>query len=90
MFNQLYRINDQDYNLINKHNQHRLIAKETFEAKSMSDFWPISLIHSISKIFSKLLTNRLVPLLNSLVSQESKCFFMKTTQDEDANPLLKA
>ena len=35
----------------------------------VADFQPISLIHSIAKLFAKLLANRLAPLLDSLVSK---------------------
>ena len=44
-----------------------LLPKKT-DATRVTDFRPISLIHSIAKTFSKLLANRLAPRLNSLVS----------------------
>jgi hypothetical protein len=37
------------------------------EAKGIRDYWPISLIRSVGKLFSKVLTNILAPNLNSLV-----------------------
>jgi hypothetical protein len=39
------------------------------DAECVSDYWPVSLIHSISKIFSKLLANRLAPVLGTLISK---------------------
>jgi retron-type reverse transcriptase len=43
----------------------------------VTDFRPISLIHSIAKIFSKLLANKLAPQLNSLVSNCQSVFIKK-------------
>ena len=47
------------------------------ESLRITDFRPISLIHSIAKIFSKLLANRLAPHLNSLVSNCQSAFIKK-------------
>ena len=43
----------------------------------MSDYCPISLIHSVAKIFSKLLANRLAPHLDGLVSKCQSAFIRK-------------
>ena len=43
----------------------------------MSDYRPISLIHSVAKIFSKLLANRLAPHLDGLVSKCQSAFIRK-------------
>jgi retron-type reverse transcriptase len=53
-----------------------LIPKKP-DAKSVGDYRPISLIHSIAKIFSKLLANRLAPFLNNLVSKSQSAFIRK-------------
>nr|GEV20711.1 hypothetical protein [Tanacetum cinerariifolium] len=51
-----------------------LIAK-TQGAKMVKDFRPISLIGSIYKIFTKLLTNRLVTVIDGLVNEETNYDF---------------
>jgi hypothetical protein len=53
-----------------------LIPKKT-DASSVGDFRPISLIHSLSKIFSKLLANRLAPILPDIVSKCQSAFVKK-------------
>jgi hypothetical protein len=59
-------------NLINTANI-ILIPKKP-DALSVSDYRPISLIHSLSKIFSKLLANRLAPILGNLISKNQSAF----------------
>jgi hypothetical protein len=59
-------------NLINTANI-ILIPKKP-DAMSVSDYRPISLIHSLSKIFSKLLANRLAPILGNLISKNQSAF----------------
>ena len=55
---------------------HHPSTKKT-DATRVTDFRPISLIHSIAKIFSKVLANRLAPRLNSLVSNCQSAFIKK-------------
>jgi len=64
--NNLFQLNSQGFELMNSANIVLLPKKE--DALRITDYRPISLIHSFAKIFSKLLANRLAPLLNSLVS----------------------
>ena len=47
-------------------------------AVRVSDFRPIRLIHNIAKIFSKMLANRLAPLLDNLVSKCQSTFIRKS------------
>jgi len=47
------------------------------DALWITDYRPISLIHSFAKILSKLLANRLAPLLNSLVFNCQSAFIKK-------------
>lgn len=61
--------------LINLANIILLPKKES--ASWIGDYRPISLIHNISKIFSKLLANRLAPRLPSLVSKCRSAFVQK-------------
>jgi hypothetical protein len=50
-----------------------LLPKST-EAASIADNRPISLIHIVGKIISKLLANRLPPRMNSLVHESQSAF----------------
>jgi hypothetical protein len=47
------------------------------DATEISDFRPISLIHSAAKIFSKLLASRLSSELNGLVSRAQSAFIKR-------------
>jgi hypothetical protein len=53
-----------------------LIPKKNDPLK-ISDYRPISLIHSFAKIVSKLLTNRLAPELNHMISINQTAFIKK-------------
>jgi len=53
-----------------------LLPKKT-EALKITDYRPISLMHNFSKIFAKLIANRLAPHLNSLVSNCQSAFIKK-------------
>ena len=44
------------------------------DANSVKDFRPISLIHSFAKLVTKIMANRLVPLLPSLVPPNQSAF----------------
>jgi hypothetical protein len=57
--NCLYQLNSQGFKILNSANI-VLLPKKT-EALKITDFRPSSLIHSIAKIFVKLLANRLAP-----------------------------
>jgi mannosylglycoprotein endo-beta-mannosidase len=46
-------------------------------AEEVSDFRPISLIHTIAKIIAKLLALRLAPFMNELVSNAQSAFIKK-------------
>jgi hypothetical protein len=70
-FHQLHDMNGAEFKFLNSANI-ALITK-----KPEGDYRPISLIHSIAKIFSKLLANRLAPFLNNLVSKSQSAFIRK-------------
>lgn len=53
-----------------------LLPKKAY-ATEISDFRPISLIHSVAKLFSKLLANRLAYELNELVSRAQSAFIKR-------------
>ena len=44
------------------------------DASSISDFRPISLIHSFAKLFTKVLARRLTPLMHNLVKHNQSAF----------------
>ena len=70
--NNLFHLNSQGFELMNSANIVLLPKKE--DALWITDYRPISLIHSFAKIFSKLQANRLAPILNSLVSNCQSAF----------------
>ena len=71
---QLYNLRAQHWNLLNSANIVLLPKKE--DPTTISDYRPISLMHSVAKILGKVLANRLAPHLNDIVSR-SQCAFIK-------------
>jgi hypothetical protein len=71
----LFNLNSQGFEMLNSANI--VLLPKKLEALRVTDFRPISLIHSIAKIFSKLLANRLAPHMNSLVSNCQSAFIKK-------------
>lgn len=56
---------------------HIVLLPKKNDAKRVQDCRPISLTHSIAKLFSKCLASRLAPELDSLVSQAQSAFIKK-------------
>ena len=56
---------------------HMVLIPKKMEANFLADFRPISLTHSIAKLVSKLLANRLAPYLNQLVSRAQSAFIKR-------------
>jgi hypothetical protein len=54
-----------------------VLLPKKLDAERVGDSRPISLTHSIAKLFSKLLANRLAPELNSLVSRAQSAFIRR-------------
>jgi hypothetical protein len=71
----LFTLNQQGLHLLNEAFI-VLIPKKT-NPQRITDFRPISLIHSFAKIIFKILANRLAPLLPSLVSNNQTTFIKK-------------
>jgi hypothetical protein len=71
----LFTLNSQGFEMMNSANI--VLLSKKLEASRVTDFRPISLIHSIAKIFSKLLANRLAPHLNSMLSNCQSAFIKK-------------
>ncbi|WVZ93250.1 hypothetical protein U9M48_039246 [Paspalum notatum var. saurae] len=74
-FNQLHNMNRQDFDLLNTGNI--VLIPKKLDATRVGDYRPISRIHSIAKIFFKLLANKLAPLLDQLVSKCQSAFIRK-------------
>lgn len=53
------------------------LLPKTQDARKLKDFHPISLVHSVAKLFTKILSRRLAPILNSLVAQNQSSFIKK-------------
>jgi hypothetical protein len=64
-----------DLNLLNKANIILILKKEG--AEDIRDFRPISLIHAIAKIITKILALRLAPFMNDLISPCQSAFIKK-------------
>lgn len=62
-------------NLVNEANV--VLLPKNQMAATILDYRPISLINSVAKIITKLLTNRLAPHLNELVSHSQNAFIKK-------------
>jgi hypothetical protein len=59
-----------------------LIPKKP-NAERISDFMPISLIHSIANLVSKLLANRLAPEMNKIIFYNQNAFIKKRCIHDD-------
>jgi hypothetical protein len=70
-----YDLRCHDLNLLNKANIILLPKKES--AKDVRDFCPISLIHAIGKIITKVLALRLAPLMGQVISTSQSAFIKK-------------
>jgi len=73
--NNLFTLNDQGFEWLNSASI--ILLPKKADATRVIDFRPISLVHGIAKIFSKVLANRLAPRLNSLVSNCQSAFIKK-------------
>ncbi|CAO2206826.1 unnamed protein product [Urochloa humidicola] len=66
-----------DQHLSHLNTAHVVLIPKKADAKSVADYRPISLTHSIAKLLSKLLANRLGPELNGMVSRAQSAFIKK-------------
>jgi len=73
--NFFYNQHDQHFKQLNS--AHIVLIPKKMEARSIGDYRPISLSHSIAKLVSKLLANRLAPFLSVLVSRVQSAFIKK-------------
>lgn len=73
--NYFYHMHDQHFNQLNT--AHVVLIPKKADAKGISDFRPISLTHSVAKLISKLLANRLSLELNTIVSRAQSAFIRR-------------
>lgn len=70
-----YQLHDQ--HLWHLNTAHILLIPKKPDAKVVGDFRPISLTHCVGKLLSKLLSSRLAPELNAIVSRAQSAFIKK-------------
>jgi hypothetical protein len=85
-FQHAFRLAGGDFGALNKAFICLLPKKEA--AARITDYRPISLIHSIAKLFAKVLARRLTLLINSLISP-SQSAFLKTRSLHDNYLLVR-
>jgi hypothetical protein len=59
-------------------------------ANSPSDFWPINMIHSFSKLLSKILALRLAPRMKDLVDHNQNAFVRERSIHDNYNYVQRA
>lgn len=73
--NQFFNLNQQQLHLLNQ--AFVVLIPKKNNPTMVSDYRPISLVHSFTKIVSKLLANRLAPELPNLISMNQSAFIKK-------------
>jgi len=73
--NSLYTMNAQGLQLLSTANI--VLLPKKGDATEITDYRPISLIHSVTKIVTKLLANRLAPRLGAMISNCQSTFIKK-------------
>lgn len=72
---QFYNMNQQDLHFLNQ--AYIVLVPKKTDVSKLTDFRPISHIHSFAKIIAKVLANRLAPLLPQLISMNQNGFIKK-------------
>lgn len=72
VFQQLYELRGRGFSCLNQALLTLLLKRA--DARDLGDYRPISLIHLVAKIFAKVLSLRLAPKLNALVSTSQNAF----------------
>jgi hypothetical protein len=75
VIHQLSQLRGNTFNLLNTTNIVLLSKKD--RAEKIGDYRPISLVHNIAKIFSKILASRLAPWLHEMVSSNQSALVKK-------------
>jgi hypothetical protein len=71
-FNTLWSLDGRSFYLVNQ--AYMILLKKKGNAQEVTDFRPISLVHSFSKLATKVLASRLAPLLQSMVKPNQRAF----------------
>lgn len=71
-FHALWSVDGRSFYLVN--HAYMVLLKKKADASSVSDYQPISLVHSFAKRFTKVLARRLAPHLESLVCSNQSAF----------------
>jgi hypothetical protein len=71
----MFMLNSEGFELLNSANI--ILLPKKADVMQVTDFRPISLIHSFAKLFAKLLANMQALLLDSLVSKCQSAFIKK-------------
>lgn len=71
-FRQLFLLNSNNLTSINSANI--VLIPKCDGAASLTEFWPISLLHSVAKLFMKVLATRLAKRLDELISPAQSAF----------------
>jgi hypothetical protein len=71
-FHALWSVDGRSFYLVNQ--AYMVLLKKKADAALVSDYRPISLVHSFAKLFTKVLARRLAPHLDSLVSCNQSAF----------------
>lgn len=71
-FQALWSLDGRSFYLVNQ--AYMVLLKKKGEAKEVGDFRPISLVHSFSKLATKVLAARQAPYMNSLVMLNQSAF----------------
>ena len=71
-FNALWSLDGRSFYLVNQ--AYLVLHRKRQDASSISDYRPISLIHSFAKLFTKVLARRLSPLMHKLVRHNQNAF----------------
>jgi hypothetical protein len=90
-FNFFFQHHDQHLKLLNT--THVVLILKKPDAKRVQDYRPISLTHTIAKLISECLANRLAPELNSLVSRAQSAFIKRRSIQDNflyAQNLIRA
>ncbi|WVZ78989.1 LOW QUALITY PROTEIN: hypothetical protein U9M48_026623, partial [Paspalum notatum var. saurae] len=72
VFNALWSLDTRSLFLLN--DAYLVLLKKKSDAVEIRDFRPISLIHSVCKLLTKVLSTRLAPKLNDLISRNQSAF----------------
>lgn len=73
--NYFYHQHSQHFKTLNS--THICLIPKKADARTITGYRPISLLHSIAKIISKLLANRLVENLNDIISGYQNAFIKR-------------